>query len=111
MSSPGNPLFEADAGLARCCSVIVAGWKESSCVGSERLRAEEGRIQAAYARRGGAWRYDWSNPAYVFAMHDLERRAVGTLQRSGLWPLGKKRILDVGCGTGYWLRRLIAWGA
>ncbi|PYP95857.1 MAG: SAM-dependent methyltransferase, partial [Gemmatimonadetes bacterium] len=28
-----------------------------------------------------------------------------------LWPLGGKRILDVGCGTGYWMQRLIAWGA
>ena len=73
--------------------------------------AEEARIRAAYARRGGAWRYDWGNPAYVFAMHDLERNVLTALRGSGLWPLGAKRILDVGCGTGYWLRRLIAWGA
>lgn len=73
--------------------------------------AEEARIRAAYARRGGAWRYEWSNPAYVFAMHDLERGVLAALRRSGLWPLGAKRILDVGCGTGYWLRRLVAWGA
>ena len=73
--------------------------------------AEEARIRAAYARRGGAWRYDWGNPAYVFTMHDLERRVLAALRRSQLWPLGGKRILDVGCGTGYWIQRLIAWGA
>jgi SAM-dependent methyltransferase len=73
--------------------------------------AEEARIRAAYARRGGEWRYDWGNPAYVFAMHDLERQVLTALRRWGLWPLGAKRILDVGCGRGYWLRRLVAWGA
>jgi len=74
-------------------------------------RAEEARIRAAYARRVGAWRYDWSNPAYVFAMQDLQRRVLATLCRSGLWPLRGKRVLDVGCGTGHWLRLLIGWGA
>ncbi|HVH66970.1 MAG TPA: class I SAM-dependent methyltransferase [Gemmatimonadales bacterium] len=80
-------------------------------VTAERSRAEEARIRAAYARRGGAWRYDWGNPAYVFAMHDLERRVLRALRRSGSWPLAGRRILDVGCGTGYWVQRLIAWGA
>jgi len=80
-------------------------------VTGDRSRAEEERIRAAYARRGGAWRYDWGNPAYVFAMHDLERNVLMALRQSGLWPLGEKRILDVGCGTGYWLRCLLAWGA
>jgi ubiquinone/menaquinone biosynthesis C-methylase UbiE len=77
----------------------------------DRARAEEARIRAAYARRGGAWRYDWGNPAYVFGMQDLERRVLSALRRAGLWPLGGTRILDVGCGTGYWLNRLIDWGA
>jgi SAM-dependent methyltransferase len=78
---------------------------------SDQASAEEARIRAAYARRGGAWRYDWGNPAYVFTMYDLERRMLAALRRAGLWPLGTKRILDVGCGTGYWLQRLISWGA
>jgi SAM-dependent methyltransferase len=47
----------------------------------------------------------------MFAMHDLERSVLMALQRSRLWPLGARRILDVGCGTGFWLRRLIDWGA
>ena len=34
---------------------------------------EEQRIRLAYARRGQRWRYDWANPAYVFAMQTLEQ--------------------------------------
>ena len=85
--------------------------EERGRVTGDRSRAEEARIRAAYARRGGAWRYDWGNPAYAFTMHDLERRVLAALRRSTLWPLGARRILDVGCGAGYWLHRLIAWGA
>lgn len=84
---------------------------EGSRVRVERSRAEEARIRDAFGRRAGGWRYDWGNPAYVFAMHDLARRVLATLRRSGLWPLGGKRVLDIGCSTGYWLRSLIAWGA
>jgi len=72
---------------------------------------EAERIKDAYARRSGGGRYDWSNPAYAFAMHDVERRLRTALQRAGRWPLSGQRILDVGCGSGGWMRRLIAWGA
>jgi ubiquinone/menaquinone biosynthesis C-methylase UbiE len=89
----------------------VGSQAEHCPVTADRSRAEEARIRAAYARRGGAWRYDWGNPAYVFAMQDLERRLLAALRRLRVWPLSGKRILDVGCGTGYWLHRLIAWGA
>jgi SAM-dependent methyltransferase len=33
------------------------------------------------------------------------------LHRHGFMPLSSQRILEVGCGTGKWLRDLIAWGA
>lgn len=33
------------------------------------------------------------------------------LIRQGLMPLAGKRILEVGCGTGKWLRDFVAWGA
>jgi SAM-dependent methyltransferase len=40
-----------------------------------------------------------------------ERRVVSLLQRHGFMPLSSQWILEVGCGTGKWLRELISWGA
>jgi SAM-dependent methyltransferase len=84
---------------------------ETERVTRDPSQAEEARIRAAYARRGDGWRYDWGTPPYVFTMQDLERRLLDALSRSKLWPLGSMRILDVGCGSGHWLRRLVDWGA
>jgi SAM-dependent methyltransferase len=46
-------------------------------------------------------------------LHETEReqQVHRFLVRQGLMPLAGKRILEVGCGTGKWLRDFLAWGA
>jgi SAM-dependent methyltransferase len=46
-----------------------------------------------------------------FLMQERQRHLVSLLHRHGFMPLSGHRILDVGCGTGKWLRDLIALGA
>src|SRR2546427_62821 len=76
------------------------------------FRAEEDRIRAAYARRrNDDGRYAWSNPGHLFMMQDIERRLLRLLTREGVLPLRDKRILEIGCGTGYWVREFVKWGA
>lgn len=71
---------------------------------------EEERIRTTYATRVGEPCYAES-AAGRFQFQERERQVLETLDRHGLLPLSGKRILEVGCGTGKWLRDLIAWGA
>jgi ubiquinone/menaquinone biosynthesis C-methylase UbiE len=75
------------------------------------VRAEEARVRAAYARRAAGDRYAYSNPAHLFLMQERERATLTLLERHGLLPLGSRPVLEVGCGTGQWLRDLVRWGA
>lgn len=74
------------------------------------LAAEEQRIAAVYGRRAGAAaRYSVFEPGHLFTLQQLERRMLRALREAG--GIEGKRILEVGCGTGYWLRQLLQWGA
>lgn len=74
------------------------------------FRKEEDRIRTAYAARTGEACYAESL-AGRFEFQERERHVLHLLDRHGLMPLAGKKILEVGCGTGKWLRDLIAWGA
>jgi ubiquinone/menaquinone biosynthesis C-methylase UbiE len=71
-------------------------------------------VADAYARyedAGAAALYSRFNPAHLFLLQECERRMLGALRRTGRPSLHDARILEVGCGTGQWLRQLIVWGA
>ena len=70
---------------------------------AERFR---GRDQSVLSRR-----YDLADPGNLFLLQGIERVLLKTLVREGLWPLSDRRILDVGCGTGHFLRQLAMYGA
>jgi len=53
----------------------------------------------------------WFDPGYLFRVHAQERLFLDTLKMQGFRNLAGCRILDVGCGFGYWLRRYAEWGA
>jgi SAM-dependent methyltransferase len=47
----------------------------------------------------------------LFRMQQFERDVLAALTRHGIMSLDGHRILDVGCGDGGFLRRLVSWGA
>jgi ubiquinone/menaquinone biosynthesis C-methylase UbiE len=44
-------------------------------------------------------------------VQERERRLLAVLKQYGVTPLETKKILEIGCGTGHWLREFIKWGA
>lgn len=75
---------------------------------------ERARVEAAYERRDArrdAWRYSHFNPANLLSIQERERRVLAMLAARGLSDLASLKILEVGCGSGFWLRQLVAWGA
>ena len=73
---------------------------------------EETRIKEAYERRKVIDnRYSLFNPGQLFMVQSTERRLLSLLQESGCADLTTKYICEVGCGTGYWLRAMLEWGA
>jgi SAM-dependent methyltransferase len=76
--------------------------------------SEIDRIRAVYARRrdaGREARYTVFDRANLFRLLGLERQLVEALHRERMTDLAKLRVLDVGCGGGWWLRTLLGWGA
>jgi len=73
---------------------------------------EEARIRAAYAKRQkDDARYSYFSMGNLFEKQERERCLLTLLKRYGLAPLQTNKILEVGCGTGYWLREFMKWGA
>jgi SAM-dependent methyltransferase len=72
------------------------------------------RIREAYRARdaggGESSGYDWHSPGYRFYMQQLEWDVLAALGRCDA-PLAGGRVLEVGCGSGYFLHRLVEYGA
>ena len=72
---------------------------------------EEARIRSAYqkiAKPPGY--YSWFDPGNLFLIQEREKLLLKSLRRHGRDPLAGSRLLEVGCGSGYWLREFIKWG-
>jgi SAM-dependent methyltransferase len=75
------------------------------------LETEAARLRAAYGRRVEDQRYSWFNETHLLAVQERERHTLDLLRRHGCASLADRRVLEVGCGSGTWLRELIKWGA
>ena len=77
-------------------------------------QAEQDRIKDVYRRwHGGAAldRYAWHRPDILQQVAARSRAFAALLSETVGGDLSRLRMLDVGCGTGGFLRQLIDWGA
>lgn len=77
----------------------------------DRLQNEAMRIRIAYARRIGDGRYSFFERAQLLAVQEREARLLALLKASGIASLERMKILEIGCGAGFWLRQFANWGA
>ncbi len=73
---------------------------------------EVARIRDAYARRrqGHPNAYSFLNPSHVLQIQERDSELLFMLSRHGVDRLDTKTFLEIGCGTGYWLRAFLQWG-
>lgn len=80
----------------------------------EGRKREIQRIQAAYRVRDatthGGERSAWLDRAYRLLLQELEWALLDELDRTGI-AISRARVLEVGCGTGYFLARFREYGA
>ncbi len=72
---------------------------------------EEARIREVYEHRTGEDRYSWFNDGHQMIIQSAERALLHALRRAGITSIADRTILEVGCGTGQWIRALVRWGA
>jgi ubiquinone/menaquinone biosynthesis C-methylase UbiE len=72
------------------------------------------RIRRVYEKRKDEQkecRYSYFDKANLFIIHQRERALLDLLRQFQLIDLSDKKILDVGCGSGGFLRELVKYGA
>ncbi len=79
----------------------------------ELLQSEEARLRVAYSRRREQVPkdlYSCFNLGNLLIIQERERRVLGALARQGKTVLERARLLEIGCGSGFWIREFIKWG-
>lgn len=77
-------------------------------------RSGASRIRSAYARRLQTIpknQYSIFSEAEFLRQLQLQRKVVRLLRRMRHSNLETEKVLEIGCGKGFWLRQLIQWGA
>ncbi len=72
---------------------------------------EEARIKKVYRERSKpSGYYSLFDAGNLFHLQELERKLLKRFRQLGCDSVADARFLEVGCGSGHWLREFIKWG-
>ena len=71
----------------------------------------QARVNDAVNRRPEAYRSPWLDPGYRCQFQEIERAVTDQLREFTGGDLTGRKVLDIGCGAGGWLREFVKWGA
>ncbi len=80
----------------------------------DRLKEIESQIHSAYAQRDAQGKpdlYAWHRHEVTYIYYRVKETWVKALKSAGFKDISHLDILDVGCGSGGWIRMLMEWGA
>lgn len=78
----------------------------------ESYARELDRIRIAYQKRTSASLYSMFEPAQMLAVQERERNLLKLLRSLSIASrLSAAKILEIGCGSGTWIREFVRWGA
>src|SRR5574338_1642696 len=73
------------------------------------------RLRKEYSDRdkrlAGSDIYSWLNPAHLFTMQQRQRDLLNVLKRHGVKDLSRRKLLEMGCGSGGVLKEFLLFGA
>lgn len=79
---------------------------------SEPFAREADRIREAYRKRTSCSLYSMFEPAQMLSVQERERKTLDFLRSLGVaQTISSAKILEIGCGSGAWIREFIRWGA
>src|SRR5690348_822358 len=68
-------------------------------------------VRIATSRKSASYHFPWLRPGYMMQFQEIERAVLGEIRRCFGSSLHGLKVLDIGCGSGGWLREFIKWGA
>ncbi|MGI9460545.1 MAG: class I SAM-dependent methyltransferase [Pirellulales bacterium] len=84
---------------------------EFQTVNDDSVKAEADRIQTVYRKRSLSHHYSWFDPSYAFMIQQRNQVLLKLLDQHAVSKhFNDFNLLDIGCGTGAWLRTFIEWG-